>query len=90
MKQYQFAHTGKQVQAVQWDGSVGQAKGINFFLSNNSDYTLGLGSNNTLTLSLGTVKWTVNDGDWIILEKSGKVRVVSADRFNGNFNPVKE
>lgn len=90
MRTYQYAHTGKQVQAVQWDGSVSQAKGINFFLSNNSHYTLGLGNNNTLKLSLGTLDFTVNDGDWIILEKSGKVRVVSPDRFNGNFNPVKE
>lgn len=92
MKKYQAKWSGDVCEAVQWDGTMGHAKGINYYLTKNGPFTFALGPENKMLLgsSFTDLKIPVSDGDWIAVYNCTLADVFSPEFFSEIFEQVKE
>lgn len=94
MRTYHYKYAGKKIQAVQWDGSEDQRKGINFMLRKLTTPSWGfaLAPRNMAVLVRpdGSNGPSVAPGEWVVLRDGGSpVSKVNDVLFRERFEEVK-
>ena len=93
MKKYGSKGNGEPCTAVQWDGSMGHAKGIAFHIEKHSPaYSLSIlpGMGLKLTDEDIAINWYVIDGDWLLFYDNGVITSMSDELFRSIYAPAKE
>lgn len=93
MQKYASKGNGEACTAVQWDGSMGHAKGIGFHIEKHSpDYSLAIlpGMGLKLTDEATASNSYVIDGDWILFYDRGIVTKMTDELFSSIYEPAKE